>query len=139
MQPDRVYRAGAEAETLGSGEAVGQKDHCPVRIYDYADVFHCEPIAKTADEFITDCQIPTGNYDNVSACRYTVPDYWTMGEVYERLIEDICGEDYDHVVDRLVEVYTSWIDAVLCNYNTDVYYQSREYIYECHKEGQICA
>ena len=55
------------------------------------------------------------------------------------LIEDVCGEDYDHVVDPLMEVYTSWIDAVLCNYNTDVYYQSREYIYECHKEGQICA
>ena len=55
----------------------------------------------------------------MSACRYTVPDYWTMGEVYERLIEDVCGDDYDHVVDRLVEVYTSWIDAVLCNYNTD--------------------
>lgn len=33
----------------------------------------------------------------------------------------------------------SLIDAVLCNYNTDVYYQSREYIYECYKEGQICA
>lgn len=55
------------------------------------------------------------------------------------LIEDVCGDDYDHVVDRLMEVYTSWIDAVLCNYNTDFYYQSREYIYECYKEGQICA
>lgn len=55
------------------------------------------------------------------------------------LIEDVCDDDYDHVVDRLVEVYTSWIDAVLCNYNTDVYYQLREYIYECCKEGQICA
>ena len=55
------------------------------------------------------------------------------------LIEDVCDDDYDHVVGRLVEVYTSWIDAVLCNYNTDVYYQSREYIYECCKEGQICA
>ena len=50
------------------------------------------------------------------------------------LIEDVCDDDYD-----LVEVYTSWIDAVLCNYNTDVYYQLREYIYECYKEGQICA
>lgn len=55
------------------------------------------------------------------------------------MIEDVCDDDYDHVVDRLVEVYTSWIDAVLCNYNTDVYYQLREYIYECCKEGQICA
>lgn len=39
----------------------------------------------------------------------------------------------------LWKFYTSWIDAVLCNYNTDVYYQLREYIYECCKEGQICA
>ena len=33
--------------------------------------------------------------DNVAACRYTVPDYWTIGEVYERLIEDVTGEDED--------------------------------------------
>ena len=39
------------------------------------------------------------------------------------LIEDVCDDDYDHVVDRLV----------------DVYYQLLEYIYECCKEGQICA
>ena len=30
------------------------------RIYQYADVFHCEPIAKTADDFITDLEIPEG-------------------------------------------------------------------------------
>lgn len=108
------------------------------RIYRYADVFHCEPIEKTADDFITKCSIPTGTYDNVAACRYTVPDYWTIGEVYERLIEDVSGEDIEHIVEWLVEVYTSWIDGVISNYNTDFYYQSREYIYECYKEGKIC-
>lgn len=35
------------------------------RIYRYADVLHCEPIAKAADEFITQCQIRMGEYDNV--------------------------------------------------------------------------
>ena len=30
------------------------------RIYRYADVFHCEPIAKTADDFITNLSIPKG-------------------------------------------------------------------------------
>ena len=54
------------------------------RIYHYADVFHCEPIAKTADEFIEKCAIPKGNFDNVETCRYTVPDYWTIAEVFER-------------------------------------------------------
>ena len=108
------------------------------RIYRYADVFHCEPIEKTADEFITNLNIPAGSFDNVASCRYTVPDYWTIGEVYERLIEDISGDDEEHIIDRLIEVYTSWIDAAISNYNTDFYYQSREYICLCYREGKIC-
>ena len=109
------------------------------RIYRYADVLHCEPIEKTADDFITYLNIQAGTFDNVAACRYTVPDYWTIGEVYERLIEDVSGDDTEHVIDRLMEVYTSWIDAVISNYNTDFYYQSREYICLCYLEGKICA
>lgn len=68
--------------------------------------------------------------DNVAACRYTVPDYWTIGEVYERLIEDVTGEDEDdeHLIDHLMEVYTSWIDDAISNYNSDFYYQSRDYL-----------
>lgn len=109
------------------------------RIYRYADVFHCEPIEKTADDFISICGIPSADFDNVSVCRYDVPDYWTIGEVYERLIEDVSGDDDDQVIDRLIEVYTSWIDEAISNYNTDFYYQSRDYIFECYKEGRICA
>ena len=52
------------------------------RIYRYADVFHCEPIEKTADDFINMCSIPVGVYNNVERARYEVPDYWTIGEVY---------------------------------------------------------
>ncbi|MCM1101659.1 MAG: hypothetical protein NC079_07815 [Clostridium sp.] len=110
------------------------------RIYKYADVFHCEPIEKVADEFIARCEIPTACFDNVAGCRYEVPDYWIIGEVYERLIEDIVKEDVtDGIVDCIVAVYTSWIDDVISNYNSDFYYQSREYICECYKEGRICA
>ena len=75
------------------------------RIYRFADVFHCEPIAKTADDFITMLDLPQGNFDNVASCRYEVPDYWTIGEVYERLIEDVSGEDEEHVIDRLIGLY----------------------------------
>ena len=107
------------------------------RIYRYSDVFHCEPIEKTADDFITRLNIPEGDFDNVASCRYTVPDYWTIGEVYERLIEDISGDDEEHVIDKLMEVYSSWTDAAISNYNTDFYYQSRGYIYACYKEGKI--
>lgn len=109
------------------------------RIYRYADVFHCEPIEKVADEFITRCNIPSGSFDNVEKCKYEIPDYWTIGEVYERLIEDVTGDESDSIIEHIVEVYSSWIDDAISNYNTDFYYQSREYIFECYKEGKICA
>jgi hypothetical protein len=109
------------------------------QIYRYADVFHCEPIEKTANDFIERCNIPMGSFDNVSDWRYMVPDYWTMGEVYERLIEDVTGDDLENIISYLMEVYSSWIDSAISNYNTDFYYQSRDYIYECYKAGEVCA
>ena len=110
-----------------------------LRIYQFADVFHCEPIEKTADDFITLRQIPLGSFDNVADCRYAVPDYWTIGEVYERLIEDLSGSREEEILKNLMDVYTSWIDGVISNYNSDFYYQSREYILECYREGRVCA
>lgn len=104
------------------------------RIYQYADVLHCEPIEKTADEFITSCGILPGDFDNEKRCRYEIPDYWTMGEVYGRLIEDVCEEN---PVQTLMRVYASWIDDALSNYNTDFYYQPRDYIRECYIEGEV--
>lgn len=109
------------------------------RIYKHADVFHCEPIEKVADEFIHSCAIPVDSFDNIGKCRYEVPDYWTIGEVYERLIEDISENSERNMIEWIMEVYSSWIDDAISNYNTDFYYQSREYISECYKEGKICA
>ena len=109
------------------------------RIYKDSDVLHCEPIEKIADEVIEIKNITNGSFDNIASCRYEVPDYWTIGEVYERLIEDICGENnsIDFITESLIQVYTSWINKAISNYNTDFFYQSRQYIYECWKEGDI--
>lgn len=104
------------------------------RIYKYADVLHCEPIERVADEYATMAELPVGDYDNVGKCRYEVPDYWTIGEVYERLIEDVSGED---IVDTLMEVYSSWISQSISNYNTDFFYQPRDYIRECYFAGEV--
>lgn len=105
------------------------------RIYEYADVFHCEPIEKVSYEFIEECCITQGNFDNVEDCRYTVPDYWDIGEVYERLIEDSFEDD--NMIEGLWQVYHSWIDAAISDYNTDFYYQSRDYIAACYAEGKV--
>ena len=89
------------------------------RIYEYADVFHCEPIEKVAAEFMEESGITKGDFDNVKECRYSVPDYWDIGEVYERLIEDSYADE--QIVDGIWEVYHSWIDAHISDYNTDFY------------------
>ena len=105
------------------------------RIYDYADVFHCEPIEKTAAEFIEESELEEGDFDNVGSCRYMVPEYWDIGEVYERLIEDAYEDK--NILDGLWNVYHSWIDAKISDYNTDFYFQPRYYIAECYKEGVV--
>ena len=105
------------------------------RIYEYADVFHCEPIEKTADEFIEETNMTEGSFDNVKECLYTVPGYWDIGEVYERLIEDVCEDE--KVIDGIWEIYHSWIDGQISDYNTDFYYQPRDYSAECYKAGVV--
>ena len=55
------------------------------RIYRNADILHCEVIDSVADRYIELLHIPGGEFDNVAMCKYTIPDYWTIGAVYERL------------------------------------------------------
>lgn len=106
-----------------------------VRIYKYADVFHCKPIEKAADDFIQKDAIPDGTYDNLSNCNYTIPDYWDIGEVFARLIED-CYEE-ENVISGIKSVYKSWIADQILNFNSDLYYQSRDYLAACYKEGTL--
>ena len=103
--------------------------------YDYADVLHCEPIAKVAEDAIAEFSLPSGDFDNVSAGRYLIPSVWTMGKVYARLIEDVSGDD--NVVDTLISVYRSWIDERLSDYNSAFYYQPRDYVAECYRQGLV--
>ena len=86
------------------------------RIYNYEDVFHCEPIEKVANDFIIRNNISTGNFDNISKCKYNIPDYWEIGEVFERLIEDIYDEK--DVFRGIREVYSSWLAEKILNFNS---------------------
>ena len=105
------------------------------RIYRHADVLHSEPIASVADTYVELASLQTGSFDNVAACRYLVPDYWTIGAVYARLIEDVgTGEN---PIDDLEHVYESWVSDAISNYNSDFYYQPRDYIKECYLAGKV--
>lgn len=116
-------------------DVVKQIENKLQQIYDYADIFHCEPIEKVADDFIRKQHIANGNYDNVSECRYSVPDYWDIGEVFARLIED-CYDD-KNIIKGVKEVYSSWLADRILNFNSDLYYQSRDYMAACYKEGEF--
>lgn len=116
-------------------DVVKYMDNDLQRIYNYADVFHCEPIEKVADDFIQKDNVMAGSYDNLSNCRYSIPDYWDIGEVFARLIED-CYED-TNVVNGIREVYESWLAEKILNFNSDLYYQPRDYIVACYKEGKV--
>lgn len=106
-------------------------------IYDHADVLHCEPLQKVADDFIREYALDGGNFDNVGSARYTVPDVWTVGKIYARLIEDISDEDT--VIETLMLVYQSWVSDAISDYNTSFYYQSRDYIAESYRQGSPVA
>lgn len=105
------------------------------RIYSHADVFHCEPIEKVADDFIERNSIPQGVYDNVAQARYEVPGYWDIGKVFERLIEDV-SDSSDRVV-GIKNVYSSWLAEKILNFNSDLYYQPRGYLAECYRAGEV--
>ena len=108
-------------------------------IYDFADILHCEPIAKVADEYIESCKLKTGIFDNIATCRYAVPSYWDIGRVYARLIQDVTDNtlDKNKIIKTLEEVYGSWISNSISNYNSDFFYQSHDYIRECYFEGEV--
>ena len=107
------------------------------RIYKYQDVFHCEPIEKIADEFIQRAKIQMGTFDNVASCKYSVPDYWDIGEVFARLVED-CFSTLANV-DGIRAAFSSWIASRILNFNSDLFYQSRDYLAECCRSGEILA
>ncbi len=105
------------------------------RIYEFEDVFHCEPIEKVADDFILRNNILSGNFDYISRCKYIVPGYWDIGKVFERLIEDCYNQN--EVFSAIREVYSSWFADMIYNFNSDLYFQPRDYLAECYKEGKI--
>ena len=60
---------------------------CLEKIYDLADVYHCDNIDRVSDDFIEEAGILTGTFDNVIDCKYAIPSHWDIGKVYKRLIK----------------------------------------------------
>lgn len=106
------------------------------KIYDLAEVYHSENIEKVSDEFIQKMKIEMGNYDIVSNCKYRVPSIWELGRIYQRLILMVNKNDKEYI-DTLIEVLSSWIIQKIDDYNSSMYYENPDYIYECYIQNKI--
>ena len=107
------------------------------KIYDLADVYHCDNLDRVSDDFIGEAKINDGDYDNVGCCRYSIPSHWDIGKVYKRLIKQVSLNENISIIDALIKVYHSFISAKIDDYNSSVYYENPSYIYECYLENKM--
>lgn len=107
------------------------------KIYDLADVYHCDNIDTVSDDFIEDANIVLGEFDNITDCGYAVPSHWDIGKVYKRLIKMVAEDEKKEIVDALIDVYNSFISSKIDDYNSSVYYENPNYIFECYKEKKM--
>ena len=106
------------------------------KIYDLAEVYHSENIDKVADEFINNCKIEQGKYDIVTQIENRIPTYWEIGRVYQRLIKMV-NSNIDEYINTTIKVLSSWIIEKIDNYDSSMYYENPDYIYNCYKEGNV--
>lgn len=107
------------------------------KIYDLADVYHCDNIDRVSDDFIKASDIKVGKFDNVTDCGYAIPSHWDIGKVYKRLIKMVAKDEQTDIIDTLIEVYNSFISSKIDDYNSSVYYESPNYLFECYKEKKM--
>ena len=107
------------------------------KIYDLADVYHCDNIERVCDDFIDEANIEQGNFDNVADCGYSIPTYWDIGKVYKRLIKRVAEYEKIDIISALEKVYNSFISPKIDDYNSSVYYENPSYIFESYKENQM--
>lgn len=107
------------------------------KIYDLADVYHCDNMDRVSEDFIEEAGITDGDFDNVGQCRYSIPSHWDIGKVYKRLIKQVSEGEKINVIDALIKVYNSFISLKIDDYNSSVYYENPSYIYESYRENQM--
>ena len=65
---------------------------------------------------------------------------WEHADIQYRIIgiSEIEDSYSDQDMEKgLWQVYHSWIDSSISDYNTDFYYQSRDYLAACYQDGSI--
>jgi hypothetical protein len=100
-----------------------------------AQVNHCLSFEQVSDEIIECYQIPYGEFDTISGCKYSVPGYLDIGKLYSIMILD-CAENGD-IVEETMKMFSSFISDEISNFSTDLYYQNPSYLECSYKEGRL--
>lgn len=107
------------------------------KIYDLADIYHSDNIERVCDDFIEECAIKEGSFDNVGACMYAIPTHWDIGKVYKRLITHVATVQEIDAIEALFKVYHSFISEKIDDYNSSMYYENPSYLLECFLENKV--
>lgn len=107
------------------------------KIIDLADIYHSDNLDKVADDFIQECKITNGTFDNVKDCKYSIPTYWDIGKVYKRLVLRIAQAEDIAPAQALLKAYNSFVSEKIEDYNSSFYYENPEFIYQCYVENRL--
>lgn len=103
-------------------------------LYD-AEVNHCLSFEQVSDEVIEQYQIPGGDFDTITGCKYTIPGFMDIGKLYSIMIED-CAEEGKEM-DELLKIFSSFISDEISDFQTDVYYQNPSYLECSYRAGYL--
>ncbi len=107
------------------------------KIYDLADVYHCDNIDRVSEDFIEKAQIRQGSFDNVAAALYAVPSHWDIGKVYKRLVLGISKEENISIVEAIMKAYHSFVSDKIDDYNSSFYYDAPQNILNAYLTGRV--
>ena len=100
-----------------------------------AGVNHCLSFEQVSDEIIERYNLEDGDFDTVTNCRYSVPDPVDIGKLYATIIKD--KESDGKEAEAVKKEFSSFISDMICDFNSDLYYQNPSYIEESYVAGRL--
>ena len=100
-----------------------------------AGVNHCLSFEQVSDELIEQYHIPTGDFDTITGCKYSIPSYLDIGKLYAIMIED-CAEPGKEA-SELIQIFSSFISDEISNFKTGLYYETPSYLECSYQEGRL--
>lgn len=107
------------------------------KICGLSDVYHCEPIEKVANEFITSSKLPCGNFDNVGDCNFSVPSFWSVGRVYASLVSLIMERKNFALSVAVRAAFDSRVSDLISDFNGLFFCENPENIYLAWDTGIV--